>query len=67
MGKSLTSSQVLRSENFETPCNIKGTCSNCSLFVLLWVLKRKDPSLNKILTRSDRVACHFHSLKYLVK
>ena len=33
MGKSLTSSQVLRSENFETPCNIKGICDDFLLHI----------------------------------
>ena len=32
-------------------------------FSLPMAVKRKDASLNKILTRRNRVACHYHSLK----
>ena len=37
------------------------------LLLLLWAVKRKDASSNKILTRRDRVDYHYHSLNYLVK
>ena len=31
--------------------------------IIIMAVKRKDASLNKILTRRNRVACHYHSLK----
>ena len=31
--------------------------------IIIMEVKRKDASLNKILTRRNRVACHYHSLK----
>ena len=37
------------------------------LLLLLLAVKRKDASLNKILTRRNRLVCNYHSLKYFVK
>ena len=34
-----------------------------SLNIIIMAVKRKDASLNKILARRNRVACHYHSLK----
>ena len=33
------------------------------IIIIIMEVKRKDASLNKILTRRNRVACHYHSLK----
>ena len=33
------------------------------IIIIIMAVKRKDASLNKILTRRNRVACHYHSLK----
>ena len=33
------------------------------VIIIIMEVKRKDASLNKILTRRNRVACHYHSLK----
>ena len=33
------------------------------IIIIIMAVKRKDVSLNKILTRRNRVACHYHSLK----
>ena len=33
------------------------------IIIIILAVKRKDTSLNKILTRRNRVACHYHSLK----
>ena len=33
------------------------------IIIIIMEVKRKDASLNKILTRCNRVACHYHSLK----
>ena len=33
------------------------------IIIIIMAVKRKDASLNKILTRCNRVACHYHSLK----
>ena len=35
----------------------------CYYYYYYMAVKRKDASLNKILTRRNRVACHYHSLK----
>ena len=37
--------------------------SFCVVLFYYVAVKRKDASLNKILTRCNRVACHYHSLK----
>ena len=33
------------------------------IIIIILAVKRKDASLNKILTKRNRVACHYHSLK----
>ena len=33
------------------------------IIIIIMAVKRKDASLNKILTSRNRVACHYHSLK----
>ena len=33
------------------------------IIIIILAVKRKDTSLNKILTRRNRIACHYHSLK----
>ena len=35
----------------------------CIIIIIIIIIIIKDASLNKILTRRDRVACHYHSLK----